>query len=39
MAIGKNEKKLWTDNLYIYEAASDVLAAKIKLVKMEYDRV
>ena len=36
--IGKNDKKIWTDNLYIYEAASSVLEAKIKLVKMEYDR-
>ena len=36
--VGKNEKKIWTDNLYIYEAASSVLDAKIKLVKMEYDR-
>ncbi len=37
--LGKNEKKMWADNLYIYEAASDVLASKIKLVKMEYDRI
>lgn len=36
--IGKSEKKIWTDNLYIYEAASEVLESKIKLVKMEYDR-
>jgi len=37
--IGKSEKKVWADNLYIYEAASDVLDTKIKLVKKEYDRV
>ena len=37
--LGKGEKKIWLDNLYIYEAASEVLGAKIKLVKSEYDRV
>ena len=37
--IGKTEKKAWADNLYIYEAASEVLDTKIKLVKKEYDRI
>ncbi len=35
--ITKAERSNWESKLYIYEAASEVLKAKIKLVNIEYD--
>ena len=35
--VTKVEKTKWENNLYIYEAALEVLKTKIKLVKIEYD--
>ena len=37
MSLTKAEKTKWESNLYIYNAALEVLKTKIKLVKIEYD--
>ena len=39
MPLNKTEKNKWESNLHVYEAALEVLRAKITLVTMEYNRL